>query len=131
MTIRELEHYRGICSNIAAIREELNSAYYPVASPTGKTDSAIKSMPGQPTQRAAFYAIDLKELLALRLQEQAEAAKAIETWLLTVSDPEIESIVRWHYIIGLNWKQTTMKVYGYGDPYRTRKKIFRYFGKEK
>lgn len=131
MTIQQLEQYRGICANIAAIRKELTASYYPIASPTGKTEPGNNSVPRHPTERAAFRAMDLKEQLASRLEEQAIAAAEIETWLLTVGDPEIESIVRWHYIIGLSWKDTTMEVYGYTDPYRTRKKIFRYFGKEK
>ena len=131
MTIEQLEQYRGICSNIAAIKEELQAAYYPIASPTGKTEGGHGSVPGAPTERAAFKAMDLEERLTHRIAEQEGAAAEIESWLLTVADAEIESIVRWHYVIGLSWRQTTLKVYGYGDPYRTRKKIFRYFGKEK
>ena len=131
MTIEQLEQYRGICSNIAAIKEELNNAYYPIASPSGKTDGGHGSTPGAPTERAAFKAMDLEERLTQRMAEQAKAAAEIESWLLTVADAEIESVIRWHYVIGLSWRQTTLNVYGYGDPYRTRKKIFRYFGKEK
>ena len=131
MTIEQLEQYRGICSNIAAIKEELNNAYYPIASPSGKTDGGHGSTPGAPTERAAFKAMDLEERLTQRMAEQAKAAAEIESWLLTVADAEIESVIRWLYVLGLNWRQTTLKVYGYGDPYRTRKKIFRYFGKEK
>lgn len=132
MTIEKLEQYRGICSNISAIYAELTNAYYPYRSPNGKKDPIIySSVPSDPTQQAVFNALDLQNRLELRLEEQAVALGEIETWLLTLTDPEIESIIRWHYVIGLNWKETTEKIYGYGDPYRTRKKIFRYFGKEK
>ena len=132
MTIEALEQYRGICSNISAIYAELTNAYYPYRSPNAKTEPIINSsVPSNPTQQAAFNALDLQERLEQRLEEQAIALKEIETWLLTLTDPEIESIIRWHYVIGLSWKETTEQIYGYGDPYRTRKKIFRYFGKEK
>lgn len=74
--------------------------------------------------------IEMKEKLLSKQEEWSAAALSIEQWLNTVDDAEIRSIVRWHYILGLSWKRTAGKVYGRGDYYIARKKIYRFFGKE-
>lgn len=127
MTIEKLEHYRDICSNIAAIKLELKYIYNPVSSPNGKEMLGGGSMPSNQTERNALLAISINEKLEQRTNEQIELVTEIEDWLLSVSDPEIESIIRWHYIVGKNWKETSMKVYGIPNYDRARKKIHRFF----
>ena len=129
MTIETLEQYRGIVSEIKALELEIDSMYDVRKSPTGNEHTGA-SGPGDPTGNAAMRIIALKEKLLTKQEQWSDAALAVEQWLETVDDPEIRSIVRWHYIIGTNWKKTSYKVYGRGDYYIARKKIYRFFGKE-
>jgi hypothetical protein len=73
--------------------------------------------------------VQLKELLECQRQELYELVEEIERWLTTVEDTEIVSIIRWHYLLKLNWRQTNLKVYGYPDYYYSRQKIIKYFEK--
>lgn len=106
MTIETLEAYRGIVSEIQALEAELD---------------ALFEDPEADAMRAT---------LAAKQERWKEAKRSIEVWLDTVTDAEVRSIARWHYIIGYNWKETAAKVYGRGDYYIARKRIKRYFGKE-
>lgn len=104
--------------------------YLPVESPNGKTGGGFSNTPSDPTARSAMKAIQIQEKLEARLKEQSELGCEIEEWLLTVTDPEIEAIIRFHYILGFSWKGTNIKVFGDPNYHRARKKIFRFFGKE-
>lgn len=133
MTIEILEKYRGISSNIKAIQDEIESLYSPIASPNGKTDNTgFSGTPGNPTEQAVFRILKLKERIADSVTQQSELLEVIEDWIkeIELDEPEIAAIARYHYILGNNWKQTNLKVYGYPDYYRARKKIFRYFEKK-
>lgn len=129
MTLETLEQYRGIVSEINAINLEIESMYDVRKSPTWKEHSG-GSGPGDPTGHTAMRIIALKEKLLAKQEQWSDAALTVESWLETVDDPEIRSIVRWHYIIGLSWKQTSRRVYGRNDYYVARKRIVRFFGKE-
>lgn len=128
MTIEKLERYCGISSNIEAIDAEIQSLYKPIASPNGKSGGG-SSLPSNPTERTAFRIDELRSLLENQRQELYDLVEEIEQWLTTVQDTEIVSIIRWHYLLRLNWKQTNMKVYGHPDYDYCRKKIIRYFEK--
>lgn len=128
MTIEKLDKYCVISSNIEAIDKEIQSLYTPIASPNGKTGGG-SSTPSNPTERSAFRIDELRSLLEKQRQELYDLVEEIEQWLTTVEDIEIVSIIRWHYLLHLNWKQTNMKVYGRPDYDYCRKKIIRYFEK--
>ena len=74
--------------------------------------------------------ISLREKLDEERERMYATLEDIERWLMTCEDPEIVSIIRWHYLLGLDWRQTNRKVYGYPDYYRSRKKIIRFFEKK-
>ena len=132
MTIETLEKYRGISSNIKAIQDEIESLYIPIASPNGRINNAgFNGTPGNPTEQAAFRIIKLKEMITDSVTKQSELLELIEDWIkeIELDEPEIAAIARYHYILGNNWKITNLKIYGYPDYHRARKKFFRYFGK--
>ena len=129
MTIEELEAYRGIVSDIKALDADIKALYDSRKSPTGH-EGIGGSEPGDPTGRSAMKIIEMKEKLIAKQEEWIGVKLSIEQWLDTVEDSEIRSIVRWHYILGLNWKKTSYKVYGRSDYYLARKRINRFFGKE-
>ena len=131
MTIETLEQYLGIRAAVKAIQQELQYIYIPIQSPNGKTGGGYSSTPGNPTEKAAMQAMMIQEKLADRLKEQMELGAVVEEWLKTVTDPEIEAIIRFHYILGCSWKATSMKIYGSPKYYLSRDKVYRYFGRKK
>lgn len=129
MTIETLEQYYGTASNINAINEQLRTMYSSVHSPAPNPSGVHGNEPGDPTARTALRIIALKEQLEQEHLRLLDLAEEIEAWLLTVTDMEIVSIIRWHYLLRLNWKQTNIKVYGYPDYQYARGKVLRYFEK--
>ena len=129
MTIETLEQYYGTASNINAINEQLRTMYSSVHSPAPNPSGVHGTEPGDPTARTALRIIALKEQLEQEHLRLLDLAEEIEAWLLTVTDMEIVSIIRWHYLLRLNWKQTNIKVYGYPDYQYARGKVIRYFEK--
>jgi hypothetical protein len=53
----------------------------------------------------------MKEKLEAKKLQMEEERFRIEEWLDTVEDPEIRSIVRFHYLLGYTWAETSKKVY--------------------
>lgn len=132
MTIETLEGYRGIAAGVEAIERELNTLYNPVSSPNGREMiGSFSGSPSDPTAHAALRIIALREQLDEERERMYATLEEIEEWLASCKDTEVVSIIRWHYLLRLTWKQTTMKVYGYPDYQYSRKKIMRYFGREK
>ena len=131
MTIETLEGYRGLASGVEAIEMEINTLYNPVSSPNGReTQGSFSGSPSDPTAHAAMRIISLRDKLGEERERMYATLEEIEQWLITCDDPEIVSIIRWHYLLGLDWRQTNKKVYGYPDYWRSRKKIVRFFEKK-
>ena len=131
MTIETLEGYRGIASGVEAIEAEIATLYTPISSPNGREmQGSFSGSPSDPTAHAAMRIISLREKLDEERERMYATLEDIERWLMTCEDPEIVSIIRWHYLLGLDWRQTNKKVYGYPDYWRSRKKIVRFFEKK-
>lgn len=131
--IREtLDEYYTISSRIDAIDEEIRRLYVPTYGGNKDNIGAGRTSapePGNPTERAALRIVSLRARLEAERERLYQLAEEIEDWLETVEDPEIEAIIRWHYLLRCNWKTTNLKVYGYPDYDYCRKKIKRYFDK--
>ena len=129
MTIETLEQYYGIASNIEAIEEEIATLYNPVSSPSGRYSEVISTTPSNPTERNALRIIHLREQCETERERMYAMLEEIESWLLTVQDTEIVSIIRWKYLLRLDWKRVNMKVYGYPSYDYSRKRLHRFFDK--
>ena len=129
MTIDKLEQYYGISSNIEAIEEEIQTLYNPVSSPNGRPMEGHSNTPSNPTERNAMKIVHLKEQCEAERERMYALLEEIEAWLLTVKDTEIVSIIRWKYLLRLDWKRVNMKVYGYPSYDYSRKRLRRYFDK--
>ena len=136
MNLETLEQYSGIAANIEALKEEINGLYVPISSPNGHTGEGHSSTPGAPTERAAMRIVQLKENLEYQTEQMLNMREEIETWLATVTDTEIQAIIRWRYLIPnregrpRTWKDVNLKVYGYPDHWYSRNRIKRYLEKE-
>ena len=129
MTIEELEEFKGMRAEVMAIQREIETLYAPISSPNGHTDGGHSTTPGNPTERAAMMIMERKAALESKVMAMQEHLESIESWLETVEDSKLRACIRWHYLNGLNWKQTNVRVFGYPNPYRARKKVMRYFEK--
>jgi len=133
MTIEQLNVYRGVCANVDSIKMQIDSLYVPVSSPNGKRIIGSSGfIPGNPTEQAVSRIIRLKEELNEQLTLQFNLLNEITEWLNEVADtdPEVAALIRFHYVIGLSWKETAVKAYGYNAGHsRARKRVFRYFGR--
>lgn len=136
MNIEKLEQYSGITANIEALKEEINALYEPISSPNGHTGEGHSSTPGAPTERAAMRIIKLKEDLNWQTEQMLNLREEIETWLVTITDIEIQAIVRWRYLIpnregrARTWKDVNNRVYGYPDYWYSRNRLKRYLERE-
>ncbi len=132
ITIEDLEQFRGMSSELEALTEERTWLYYPVSSPNGRENIGQRgNTPSDPTA-SAYHKIEAMDKRIERAREEIiEKQNAILDWLETVSDREVRAMIHWHYIRGLNWKQTSRKVYGYSDYQVARKRVMRFFGREK
>lgn len=129
MTIDTLEQYRDIITEIKALNAIIEAMYDTRKSPNGREPTGHGSTPSAPTEQAVRNINALKTKRDSRRREWERAVQEIETWLETVEDADVRSIVRWRFIMGYSWKRTSREVYGADNYYRARKKFLRYFEK--
>lgn len=132
MTIEKLEKYKGLTSEMKALRDQIDSLYDTYRSPQFKSDGGSHSISaGNPTEIAVEKILNLKETYSKKYEEALDLLEEVEAWFSTVDDVEIRSICRHHYILNKSWQQTSTIIYGYPSYYNARKKVMRYFGREK
>lgn len=132
ITIEDLEQFRGLSAELEALIQERQWLYYPISSPNGREMIGQRgNTPSDPTSAALQKLDAIDKRIEARQNEIVDKLQAILDWLDTVQDKEIRSMIHWHYLLGLNWKQTARKVYGYNDYQVARKRIMRFFGREK
>lgn len=132
MSIEKLEAYRGLTTEMKALSQQITSLYDTYRSPQLKSDGGSHSMNvSSPTESAVVKILKLKETYQQKYDEAADLLLHVENWLSRVEDPEIRSIIRFHYMLNRSWQQTSIEVYGYPSYHNSRKKIMRYFGREK
>ena len=131
MTLETLNQYAYLRSSIEAIERQIEDKYFPVKSPNGRENigGTRGGTPSDPTAQNALDADELKESIKAKQEKLIALSYEIERWLETVKDAELESIVRWRFILCLTWRATSVRVYGYPSPDRARKKIERFLKK--
>ena len=131
MTIDELEELCYLNSEISAVQREIEGMYNTYRSPVFEKIGSSPQHAGDPTADAVRKIIDLQAKYNQMLNEMADRRDRVNAWLLSLDDGEIKSIIRWHYLCGKSWKQTSGLVYGVNSYYNSRKVLMRWFGKEK
>lgn len=131
MTVEKLESYRGLTSEMKALTQQITSLYDTYRSPQLMSNGSHSMSAGSPVETAVNKVLELKMVYEQKYEEAANLLYNIETWLSQIEDPEIRSIARFHYVLGYSWQRTNVAVYGYASYYAARKKIMRYFGREK
>lgn len=132
MTIEKLENYKGLVAEMHSLSESIDSLYDTYRSPQFcRNGGSHSNNVGSPVEDAVNRILKLKDLYDHKYSEAANLLLEVEAWLSTVDDPEIRSIVRFHYVLNRSWVQTSTEIYGFPSYYNSRKKIMRYFGREK
>ena len=130
ITIEELKNYRYLQMQAQAIQEQIRQMYVPISSPKLSQIGTKSNVPGDPT-RQAFYKIErLNRELEDKVNEIAVQMKRILDWVDTIDNPEIQIIIRWHFMNGLSWKETARKIYSTSDSDSCRMKFYRYFNQK-
>ena len=131
MTIEELEELRYLNSEIRAVQLEIESMYNTSRSPAFEKIGSRPLSPGDPTSEAVNKIMTLQQKYNQMLNDMVDKRDRINGWMVTIESCEIKSIIRWHYLCGKSWKQTSGLVYGENSYYNARKALMRWFGKEK
>lgn len=131
MTIEKLEAYRGLTSEMQALSQQITSLYDTYRSPQLMSNGSHSMSAGSPTENAVAKILKLEETYRRKYEEAVDLLAEVENWLSQVEDAEIRSICRHHYILNKSWSQTSAIVYGFPSYYNSRKRVMRYFGREK
>lgn len=118
ITAEKLIEIESVCSRMREIRKALESVYYAYTSPrfdSVKTTSPVKD----PVTEAVNHALRLHE----ELDELLQIRQNFEDELQQVTDCEVCAIIRWHYCMGLSWKDTSWKVYHSRSYFQSRDKL--------
>lgn len=114
MSIDKLEQYRGLTTEMKALSQQITSLYDTYRSPQLTSDGGSHSMNvSSPTESAVVKILKLKKTYQQKYDEAADLLLQVENWLSQVEDPEIRSIIRFHYILNRSWQQTSTEIYGY------------------
>lgn len=128
MKVETLRQYGLIRANVEALRLQIQALEHPISSPNGNISvgagASSVPVPGNPTERAAFQIIELKEQLQEHEREQRKLLLEIELWLMKLKNVEVEAIIRWHFVLGYTWAETTTKLYETTDKDRSRKNFY-------
>lgn len=131
MTIEKLEQYKGLTSEMKALSQQITSLYDTYRSPQLMSNGSHSMSASSPTESAVSKILKLEETYRRKHEDVVDLLSEVENWLSQVDDAEIRSIVRFHYVLGYSWERTNTAVSGYPSYYAARKKIMRYFGREK
>lgn len=131
MTIEMLEQYKGLTSEMQALRDQIDSLYDTYRSPQLMSNGGHSMSASGPTESAVAKILKLEKTYRKKYEEAVDLLAEVENWLSQVPDAEIRSICRHHYILNKSWSQTSAIVYGFPSYYNSRKRVMRYFGREK
>ena len=132
MTIEDLEELRYLDSEIKAVQREIENMYNTYRSPAFEKIGSSPQHAGDPTADAVRKIIGLQAKYNSMLNDMADRRERVKAWLVSLDDGEIKSIIRWHYLCGKSWKQTSGLVYGGRSNERNAYRVIRrYFGKDK
>lgn len=131
MTIEKLDAYRGLTSEMKALSQQITSLYDTYRSPQLMSNGSHSMSASSPTESAVSKILKLEKIYRNKYEVAVDLLAEVENWLSQVPDAEIRSICRHHYLLNKSWSQTSAIVYGYPSYYNARKKVMRYFGREK
>ena len=132
ITIEDLESFRGLSAELESLRMMREWNYFPVSSPNGREQIGQRgNSVSDPTAQAVQKLAEIDERITAKRDELAVQLERILAWVDTIEDSTIRAMIRWHYINGLDWGKTCIKVYGYHNYHTCRSAVLRYMGVKK
>ena len=134
MTIEKLRHMRALTLRIKNLSKEIEMQYDTYHSPD-TSQVRCRTTGGPSSVEKAVFRIDgLQKKLEELNRERLDLVFEIEDWMTEIekSEPsgyQIGSIIRWYFIIGKSWKETSRFIYGKNSADLCRVTVNRFFEK--
>ena len=126
MTAERIDRLPVMQKKIMQYNELLDSLYSPVGSSWNIGDISNQRSIRSKTERALDKIEEVRDLRDQLIREYAEELCAVESWLLTVKDPEVEVIARLR-LCGMTYRAISQKMYGNDCEASPRTRVSRYF----
>lgn len=132
VTLKDLEQYRALYTEMTAIDLQIKSLYNTYHSPSFSNEGGFSYSDKSNVEMAVSRIMELEEKFNIKKNNLINKATNIEKWLETVSDQYVRACIRYHYMLGYTWRETTIKVYGGNNNDQNSKRVVRrYFGLDK
>lgn len=142
MTIERLEQYADLRKEVADLKKRRDAAAarsykhtHSIANAVVQGSSTVFPYQSRAIIVKGYGVRKTKICKILEKQYARKESKAlaevvqIEEWLDTVRESKIRRLVRYHYIDGLTWAKTAVRVYGHPCEDAARKYVERFFEK--
>ena len=106
----------------ALIRSEYNAVHAVTATVSRRSTRDLSG----PTVKTLERIDQLQKVLEKAEDEYLTDYEEIEAWLRSIPDLNIVAIIRWHFLLGYNWRETSVKVFKKNDYCYARVKYLRY-----
>lgn len=131
MTIKELNELSYLITEIKAMQCEIESMYNSYRSPAFEKIGSSPQRAGDPTSETVNKIAALQQQYNKMLNEMIDRRDMINSWIASLDNEEIKSIIRWHYLNQKSWTETAHIVYGNANERNAYRVLRRYFGKDK
>ena len=131
MTIKDLNELSYLISEIKAMQCEIESMYNSYRSPAFEKIGSSSRRSGDPTSETVNKITELQRKYNKMLNEMIDRRDMINSWIASLDNEEIKSIIRWHYLNQKSWTETARIVYGAANERNAYRVLRRYFGKDK
>ncbi len=127
MTLEELEHYRGMIVELKALQKQKEDLYNTYHSPSMSSSGSFSGASISPVEQALIKIDRLETIYQIKIEALKDKTLEVEEWLSTIEDNYVRSCIRYHYLLGYTWKETTKEVYGdYYSDHNSRMVVKRY-----
>lgn len=127
--LKELNNYRAYVSEINALEYQIEQLHNTYHSPSWEGVGGHGNSDLTQTEQALHQIDTLEQMYLVKRDLAREKLQMLEEWISTVEDKNVQNCIRWHYMIGCTWKETTKRVFGEFTAEQNSKLIVRrYFG---
>lgn len=135
MTLNELKELDSLCNKIKELEDDLKNSYDAVRSPSTESIGSHGNSVSNPTETAAFSAIQLQQLIAEKNTELDSKKSVIQAWLNTIDDSNIRRCIKYRFFYKkpdgriYKWEEISQIVYpGYSE-HVAKTYVYRYLKK--
>lgn len=113
VTLEDLRKYRERKEMVRILREDIRMNYLSSPSPAEvKGGRSSVHTPSDPTKNKAMRIVEIRERLEKLLAILEKQTETIERYSAQIDDQIVGAAIRYHFIRGLSWGRTSIKLYG-------------------